>query len=206
MKRWQNWTGIHWFRVFSVLLLCSLGAGCATAEGSAAAAAADKKATLNEEYLNVGDKVKIIYSDIPNTVAPTDQQIPANHKIVLHLNLEVDFVGKTKTELEKEIRDLYINKGYYKNINIAIEVPTRPISIGGEVKAPSTYAHQANLTVTKAINMAGGFTEYALRKRIHVFRADGTKFDVDYRKAVKDPAADKPIYPGDRIHVDRSIL
>lgn len=205
MKRWQNWAGICWFRALSVFLLCGLSLGCA-AVGGPAAATAEKKNPLTDEYLNVGDRVKIIYSDIPNVVAPTEQQIPTNRKIVLHLNLEVEFVGKTKTELEREIRDLYINKGYYKNINIAIEVPLRPISIGGEVRAPSTYAHQANLTLTKAINMAGGFTEYAYRKKIHVFRSDGTKFDVDYRRAVKDPAADKPIYPGDRIHVDRSVL
>lgn len=204
MKRWQNRLGIPWFQMLSVLLFCGICASCSTADSPVVTAG--KKSSLNEEYLNVGDKVKIIYSDIPNQVAPTEQQIPANHKIVLHLNLEVDFVGKTKTELEKEIRDLYINRGLYKNINIAIEVPTRPISIGGEVKSPSTYAHQANLTLTKAINMAGGFTEYAKRTKIHVIRADGTKFDVNYKTADKDPAADKPIYPGDRIHVDRTIF
>ena len=187
-----------------VLLGCSLLGLRVHAAGAPAAAGEQKN--LTEEYLNVGDKVKIIYSDIPNAVLPTEQQIPANRKVVLHLNLEVDFVGKTKTELEREIRDLYINKGYYKNINITIDVPVRPISIGGEVRSPSAYPHQSNLTLTKAINMAGGFTEYAKRKKVHVIRADGTKFDVNYNEAVKNPSVDKPIYPGDRVHVDRTIF
>lgn len=178
--------------------------------GSAADAAGDKDKgggkAVGTEYLSVGDRIRVTYSDIPVAVPPTEQQIPETKKITLHLNLEVEFVGKTKTQLEKEIRDLYINKGYYKNIGIVIDVPVRMISVGGEVRAPSTYAHQANLTLTKVINMAGGFTEYAKRRKVQITRADGTVLYVNWNTAVKDPKQDPPVHPGDRVQVDRSIF
>lgn len=192
-----------WAQIYVVVLSLGILSGCATAKDSRGSST---NKPVGTEYLAVGDKIRVTYSDIPVPVLPTEQQIPETKKITLHLGLEVDFVGKTKTQLEKEIRDLYIEKGYYKNINIVIDVPVRMISVGGEVKAPSTYAHSANLTLTKAINMAGGFTEFAKKRRIQITRADGTVLYVNWHKAVKDASEDKPIHPGDRIQVDRSIL
>ena len=185
------------------MLLIGTAPGCLTAKGDHEAGSAKPVGT---EYLSVGDKVKITYADIPVPIPPTEQQIPETRKITLHLNLEVEFVGKTKTQLEKEIRDLYIKGGYYKNINIVIDVPVRTISVGGEVRAPSSYAHSANLTLTKAINMAGGFTEYAKKRRVTITRPDGTVVYVNWNKAVKNPSEDQPIHPGDRIQVDRSLF
>ncbi len=161
---------------------------------------------IGTEYLAVGDRIRVTYTDIPTPVPPTEQQIPETRKITLHLNLEVEFVGKTKTELEREIRDLYISKGFYKNIKIDIDVPIRTFYVGGEVHNQSVFPHHAKLTLTKAISMAGGFTEFAKKSSVHILRADGTKLDVNWKKAIKDPKFDQPIHPGDRIQVDRTII
>jgi len=189
-------------QLLTLLLLNGVTTGCVAAKSG--------HSTTNQpagtEYLRVGDKIKVTYSDIPVPVLPTEQQIPESKKVILHLNLEVEFVGKTKTQLEKEIRDLYIKNGYYKNINIVIDVPVRMVSVGGEVRSSSTYAHSANLTLTKAINMAGGLTEFAKKRRIQITRADGTVLYVNWNKAIKDPSEDPPINPGDSIHVERSIF
>jgi len=205
MKQVSRWPQRLVARLLAFFLLNGL-----MLAGVAADAKADREASANKavgtEYLSVGDRVKITYSDVPIPVLPTEQMIPETKKITLHLNLEVEFVGKTKTQLEKEIRDLYINKGYYKNINIVIDVPVRTVSVGGEVRAPSTYAHQPNLTLTKVINMAGGFTEFAKKRKIQITRADGTVIYVNWNNAVKKPSEDRPIHPGDRVQVDRSIF
>ena len=167
---------------------------------------ADASNPIGTEYLAVGDRIRISYSDIPTPVPPTEQQIPETRKITLHLNLEVEFVGKTKTELEREIRDLYISKGFYKNIKIDIDVPIRTFYVGGEVRNQSVFPHHAKLTLTKAISMAGGFTEFAKKGSVQILRADGTKLEVNWKKAIKDPKFDQPIHPGDRIQVYRTAI
>lgn len=202
MKQDRRWYQCYCVQILAFFLLNGMTLGCVAAKQTRDPGSPP----IGTEYLSVGDKVRITYSDIPVPVMPTEQQIPESKKIVLHLNLEVEFVGKKKAQLEKEIRDLYILKGYYKNINIVIDVPVRMVSVGGEIRAPSTYAHQANLTLTKAINMAGGFTEYAKKRRIRITRADGTVIFVNWNKAIKDPSEDQPIHPGDSIQVDRSII
>jgi protein involved in polysaccharide export with SLBB domain len=63
------------------------------------------------------------------------------------------------------------------------------------------------MTVLKAIQTAGGFTEFAKRTKVQVTRANGHKEKpVNYDKAVKNPKLDLPIYPGDQIFVDKRIL
>jgi len=193
----------RYFRIWW-LLLAVLGVAC----GARAAGETNQEPSqaVGTEYLSVGDKIRVAYSDIPSTVLPTEQQIPESGRIVLHLNLEVNFVGKTKTQLEKEIRNLYIGKGYYKNIKIDIDVPLRTFYVGGEVRNQSVFPHQANLTLTKAINMAGGFTEFAKKRSIQITRADGRRLTASWNKAIKDTKDDPPIHPGDRIQVNKSIF
>lgn len=207
MKERPRWFRLLWVPAIALAVLSGLGF-VATAADKKAAEKEIKETTkaVGTEYLSVGDKVRITYSDTPVPVPPTEQQIPETKMITLHLGLEVQFVGKTKTELEKEIHNLYIEKGYYKNIGIVIDVPVRMISVGGEVRNNSTFAHQANLTLTKVINAAGGFTEYAKKRKIQITRADGKVIYANWHDAVKDPQKDPLIHPGDRVQVDRSIF
>jgi protein involved in polysaccharide export with SLBB domain len=62
------------------------------------------------------------------------------------------------------------------------------------------------MTVLKAINRAGGFTEYADRRKVRITRINGQQIMVDCKSALKKPDLDVPLYPGDRIEVVRSIL
>lgn len=204
MKVRSLWFRLRWIYPCAILALCGAGFLANAADKKKA----DKEASkpVGTEYLAVGDKVRITYSDTPTPVPPTEQQIPESKKITLHLGLEVEFVGKTKTELEKEIHNLYIEKQLYKNIGIVIDVPVRMFSVGGEVRNVSTFAHQANLTLVKAINQAGGLTEFANKRKIQITRADGTVIYVKWNDALDDSAKDPPIHPGDRIQVKRSIF
>ena len=58
--------------------------------------------------------------------------------------------------------------------------------------------------VLKAVQTAGGFTEFAKRTRVQITRADWRKeTPVNCDKAVKNPKLDLAIFPGDQIFVDR---
>lgn len=167
--------------------------------------AAKGQAGQGVDHLRVGDKVRVVF-DIPVTSGnppPSEMQIPENGELTLHLGYKFNFKNRRRDELEQEIRSFYVDKGLYKIINVTIEVFPRPFTVGGEVRAPKDYAHQGQLTVLKAIDMAGGFTEYANKKKVTIIRGGKTTV-VDCKKALKDPAKyDVPVLPGDTINVPR---
>lgn len=195
---------------------CSLGslvlvlfiAGCSTTGGREATNSAASKpgqADLpSTDRLNVGDKVRVVL-DIPVAPPPpTEMQIPENGELTLHLSEKFIFKGKKRDALEQEIRDRYVEKGYFKIINVIIEVLPRPITVGGGVRAPRDYAHQGQLTVLKTIDMAGGFTEYANKRKVKIIR-EGRTILVNCKKALEDPGKyDVAVFPGDTIHVPES--
>jgi protein involved in polysaccharide export with SLBB domain len=61
--------------------------------------------------------------------------------------------------------------------------------------------------LTKAINAAGGLTDFADKKKIIIIRAsDKSRKTVNYRSILKNPRLDEPIFPGDQVHVNRSAF
>lgn len=161
---------------------------------------------LSSDVLNVGDKVRVTFGDISDPPAPLDTQIPESGNVTLHLGHKFNFRGERRDLLEQKIRDYYITNGFYKIITVSIEVPARPITVGGEVRAPNTYPHPGRLSILKAIDQAGGFTEYADRRKVRIIRS-GKPIIVNCKKALDDPAKhDVEVFPGDKIQVDRRGL
>ncbi|HSY74570.1 MAG TPA: hypothetical protein VK810_03795, partial [Dongiaceae bacterium] len=60
-------------------------------------------------------------------------------------------------------------------------------------------------TVTKAIQTSGDFTDFA-RHTVRLNRANGSHIQVDCDKALKNPAEDPQVYPGDQIVVGKTIF
>lgn len=196
------------FWVFGSLLVLLLCAGCSTTGGGSATNSVSQKPvetpTRGNDFLNVGDKVRVVL-DIPVAPPPpTEMQIPENGELTLHLAEKFIFKDKKRNVLEQEIRDRYVERGYFKIINVTIEVLPRPITVGGGVRAPRDYAHQGQLTVLKTIDMAGGFTEYANKRKVKIIR-EGRTILVNCKKALEDPGKyDVAVFPGDTIHVPES--
>ena len=189
---------------FGFLLLLS-PSGCAT-EGEKAGTGAPPpvEAARGPDILNVGDRVKVIFTDVPTPLAPTESQIPESGELTLQYGHKFMFKGKRRDALEQEIRDFYIEQKIYKIMGVTIEVPPRPISVGGEVRSPGTYPHAGQMTILKAIDMAGGFTEFSKKTKVKIIRG-GKTITVDCKKAIIFPADnDVPIYPGDQVKVPRS--
>ncbi len=65
----------------------------------------------------------------------------------------------------------------------------------------------AGTTVTKAIQSAGGLTDFANHGKVWLTRATtGQRIRVDYDKALENPAKDPPVYPDDQINVEQRIF
>ena len=193
------------------LMLAVFVTGCETTGGAAASAPLPSPAsdpnTLGPDLLRAGDRIRIVISDIPDATLPTEQQVPEDGKLTLPKGVEINLLGKKRTDIEKEIQDIYVNqRRIYRRMSVIIERLSLSISVGGEVRTAGPIAYLGDMTVTKAINAAGGFTEYADRTSVIVTRANRQQVFINVKKALSDPKLDLPMYPGDSIYVKRSIL
>ena len=157
--------------------------------------------------LGVGDLLTINFSDMPPTSMPPEQQhrIGDDGLITLPFNVQVLAAGKTPTQLQKEIRSAYVDK-YFVNLTVIVKAQDRFVYVDGEVKVPNRQLHFDSLTVLRAISTAGGFTDFANKKKIEVRRAIGGKTEVvNWNKARKNPKLDLPLYVNDQVYVHRGI-
>ena len=153
--------------------------------------------------LTAGELITISFSDIVGLL-PIEQRIREDGNVTLHFNLIVHAQGKTPGQLAEAIRNEYVPK-YFNYLTVTVNTAERVIFVGGEVRNPSRQAHGGTkMTVTRAIDTAGGFTEFANRKAVQLIRANGDRVKINYDKAIKDPKKDPEVFPGDRVHVPAS--
>jgi polysaccharide export outer membrane protein len=133
-----------------------------------------------------------------------DVVIDENGEISLPLIDRVKVAGLTASELAERIQASYVPR-YYVRCNATVLATTRFFYVGGEVRAPGRYGWSEDVTLLKAINTSGGFTDYANRKKVEVIRGK-QRIVVDCEVARSQPAKDVSILPGDSIWVGRSIF
>lgn len=155
---------------------------------------------------SVNDKIKVQIKDTPDTQLqlPHITQVRENGMITLPYIGDVQADGKTSSELQKEITAKFV-PAYFTRVTVTVEPDERYYFVGGEVKQESQRAYLGTITVTRAIRAAGGFTDFAAKAKVKLTRASGEVIEVNVPKAMKDPRLDPLVYPGDQIHVPRSI-
>jgi protein involved in polysaccharide export with SLBB domain len=152
--------------------------------------------------LKVEDTVKVTFSGTSVLIPQHVEKINEDGKINLHHIGAVPAAGRTPAELAQIIRDLYVPK-YYRTLNVVVETEGRTYVVGGEVRRPEKQWYMGPTTVLKAIESAGGFTDFAAKRRVTVTRANGEIIRVDCIRAQRDPSEDRPVYPGDLVRVPR---
>jgi polysaccharide export outer membrane protein len=153
----------------------------------------------------VGQTIIVIFSGTPDAIEPHEESIKENGTITLPLVGEIYAVGKTAGELQNEIYVAYVPK-YYVRLTVTVKSGDRVYYVGGEVHGPGRQLYVGDTTVTKAIQSAGGLSDYASHTKVWVVRAsDGKRIRVDYDEALRNPAKDPPVYPDDQITVERSL-
>ena len=157
------------------------------------------------EIINIGDSLTITFMDLPILLQPIEKQVASDGTITLINNENFTAAGKNRGELEKEIRARYVPR-LYPRMTVTIKPLERFFFIGGEVRSSGAQRYLGPITVLKAIQSAGDFTDFAQRKKIRLTRLDGKKLTINWYEAQKDPSLDPPVYPGDTIHVPRRIF
>lgn len=159
-------------------------------------------AMASPDTLRPGDRIEIGFSG--NSTAPS-----APHREQIRddgyfqpplLGKNVMAAGKTIGQLQGELHALYV-PDYFKTLTVTVRLEDRYFFVGGQVRMPGQKLYLAEMTVTKAIQSAGDFTDFANRGKIEIVRKDGTRAVVDFRKALRNSEHDLPIYPGDMLHV-----
>lgn len=152
----------------------------------------------------VGETVIVTFSGAPVEIFPHEEPIKEDGTITLPLIGAVTAIGKTSGELQKEIYANYVPK-YYVRLTVTVKSGDRVYYVGGEVNSHgSRQLYVGDTTVTKAIQSAGGLTDFANHSKVWLTHTStGQRIRVDYDKALENPAKDPPVYPDDQINVDK---
>ena len=89
---------------------------------------------------------------------------------------ELRVEGMTVKEVE-EMLTKRLEDGYLKNPKVTVSIVTyRNLFISGEARSPGAYPYQEGITVLKAITLAGGWTDRAVRDEAKILRkVDGVQ-------------------------------
>ena len=152
-------------------------------------------ASFEQPYLlDAGDRLRITVfgqDGLTNSYA-----VDAAGNITMPLVGSIAARGRTPAQLSRALTER-LKQGYIREPKVAIEVEAyRPFFIYGEVLTPGQYAYVANMTVEKAIAIAGGFGPRADRSKVTVSRTIGgqttrTSVPLTY-----------PLRPGDTLRID----
>jgi len=121
------------------------------------------------------------------------------------LETNIVAIGKSPHDLEQIIKGLYLTEGKFTHISVTVTPGPRYFYVSGAINANSIgkQLYTGRVTVLGAIGAAGGFNDFAARKRVQLTRQDGKIYIVDCKKALKDPKLDLEVLPGDKIYVDK---
>ena len=148
-----------------------------------------------------GDRVLIALLGIPDEVKIEDV-VDDKGMVTLPLIGDVHFEGRTTSEVESEIERIYVERLIYTSVNATVVAPDDEFFVRGEVRKEGRYALTGAMTLSKAIAVAGGYTEFANRRIVVVRRGEQTlEFNVPRIDDGLDP--DPLLTRGDVVTVRR---
>jgi polysaccharide export outer membrane protein len=154
--------------------------------------------------LSKGDKVKISLTGIPQ---PEEIENVVNDFgfVTLPLVGSIQIEGLTTAKAEQRIRQTYIDKQFYKSIDVIVVAQEGEFFVRGEIKKEGVFPVSGDVTLMQGIIMAGGYTDYAKKTGIKLIR--GRKTTVyDAEKIEKREIQDPLIRTGDIIVVPRRVF
>jgi protein involved in polysaccharide export with SLBB domain len=183
--------------------------GCDTGKVSAAPPAtppSSESSTTNgyvKGALRVGDHVAVELLGTGENLLPIQKEIASDGTIGgLPFIEKIQAAGKTAAQLESDIHEAYV-PAWYKHLSVTVTTPMRFFYVGGQVLKGDRFPYTSPITVTAAIQAAGGFDPYANKKKVRLTRVDGNVIIVNCLEVLKRPELDPPVYPGDKIDVPR---
>ena len=140
-------------------LLCLVGlviglAGCSTPDYQPTDSVTDKTDKPEQVVLREGDLLRINFPGAPNL--NTTQQIRRDGKITLPLIGDVVAAGKTRVDLENDLKDQYKSQLVTKEVTVTVESSSFDVYVTGAVLRPGKVISSRPLTALEAIMEAGG--------------------------------------------------
>ena len=143
--------------------------------------------------LDAGDKVRVVV--FGQDTLSNSYTVDASGRITMPLIGAVSAQGLTPMQLSGAIAN-QLRQRFIRDPSVAVEIEVyRPFFVLGEVTYPGQYPYVPNMTVEKAIAIAGGFTPRASKDRVSISRmAQGVS--ASYAMPLQSP-----LRPGDTVTV-----
>lgn len=186
-----------------LIAVCAFFAGCETTPANTTGNL-KLPDTASIASLRPGDSLIITLQGVPDP-SSNPVQIDDHGLVTLPFIGAVSTTGTTTATLSQRIRETYLTKKIYTTVDVSVSVTERYVYVGGEVIRPGRIIWTPDLTVTKAIQAAGGFSLYAKETRLSLVR-DRISHPINATLAEKDPAEDPRLMPGDSIQVPKSAF
>lgn len=177
----------------------------APADPAAKPAAAAPPVDAHSYVIGAEDELSINVFENQGFNVPLETVRP-DGKITMPLIGELAAAGKTPEQLKAEITEVlatnYMNLPPHVSV-IVVKVLSKNIYLNGEVNKPGKYPLVVPTTVMQALVNAGGFRDFANKKKIRIQR--GTKFfNFNYNEVSKGKKLDQNILlqPDDQIYVN----
>jgi polysaccharide biosynthesis/export protein len=119
-------------------------------------------------YLNAGDQVRITFPAAPEL--NQSQKVGTDGSLSLPLVGEVHAAGKSPSQLQTELANLYKSQLQDSEVVVTLEARAVPVVVSGAVQKPGKIVFERPATVLEAIMEAGGFTPEADLKKVSVIR------------------------------------
>jgi polysaccharide export outer membrane protein len=164
--------------------------------------------SVDKILLQNGDGIEVDLTGTPAPIQPLITTLNGAGTISLPSITNIVAVGKTPHQLEQEIHDAYVPK-IYLHISPTVTPGNRYYTVSGQINQPgqSKQLYTGYTTLLRAIGAAGGFTDFAARKRVQLTGQDGKTYVIDCKKAQnKDTKLDIEVLPGDKIFVDQKTF
>jgi len=168
-------------------------------------AAGSQTNPVGPDTLRAGDRINVSFSGLPGPpIEKHEEQIREDGYITPpFLGRTVKAAGKSIGQLQDELQKLYV-PDYFKSATITVRRQDSYYFVGGEVKNGGQKPYLSEMTVLRAIQTAGDFTDFAKKTKVQVIRANGHKEKpINYNRAINDTRLDLPIFPGDQIIVPK---
>lgn len=161
--------------------------------------------------IGVGDQLTIRVLGEKDMDVP--RRVPDNGTINYFFIGDVQVVGKTTTEVEKEIHDL-LDRDYLVNPQVLVEIERydeQYVSVAGQVGRPGRVLLPPDHTVDiiEAIAQAGDFTRLANRKDIKLQKSKSgevVKYTYDQLQKLGQAGKKVIVSPGDVVTVGERIF
>lgn len=163
-------------------------------------AQAEEEAFAERYRLGAGDVISVRVFGEDNLSMDNIRLTDDDATVAYPLIGEVRALGRTTRELEDHIRER-LSDGYLVNPRVTVNVLSyRQFYVDGAVSSPGGYSYEPGMTVRRAIILAGGTTDLASSRNMHVVSEDDTEAE-ERRVTMSDR-----IYPGDILTIEESFF